>query len=617
MKKVIVIGLDGFEPKLAEALIRVGKLPNLAKLQTQGGYSPLLTTYPAQTPVAWSSFATGKNPGGHGIFDFLRRDPKSYLPMLALNRYEQKNVFAPPQVVNLRRSAAVWDHLTAAGIHSTILRCPCTYPPDAVQGRMLAGVGVPDLRGGLGTSTFYTTEVGTRVRESERVIALQRSDGNIIQTHLIGPRNPKDKSDFQFDITLRVDPQGNRVVISSKGQPNTLELRQGKWSDWLRVKFKMGLLQSVWGQVRFYLGEVTPELRLYASPINFDAQSPLFPISSPPDYAGELASALGLYHTTGMAEDHDGLNNERFDELAFLDQCETVLHERTKMMQHELGRFREGLFYCLFDTPDRLQHMFWRFQEEDHPANRGAHPGEVNPKFKQVIAEHYQACDGIVGQAMRYADPQTLMIVLSDHGMNSFRRGLHLNTWLHQKGFLALKRGVQPGEEAGDFFRAVDWSHTQAYAFGLGGIYLNLRGREGEGIVEPGEAESIKGAIATGLTGLQDPACGKVAVRSVMTRESLYRGPYVSEAPDLLVNFAPGYRVSWGTPLGGVPAGLFEDNRRKWGGDHVIDPSQVPGVLYMNHPIHASSPSLVDLAPTILTALGLPPRADLEGRSLL
>jgi predicted AlkP superfamily phosphohydrolase/phosphomutase len=613
MKKVIIIGLDGFEPKLAESMIRAGNLSNLARLQAQGGYSRLCTTYPAQTPVAWSSFATGKNPGGHGIFDFLRRDPKTYLPALALNRYEQKNVFTPPQAVNLRRSAAVWDILTGAGISSTILRCPCTYPPDAIQGKMLAGVGVPDLRGGLGTSTFYTTENVTRAGESERVIPLLRNGGDTIHAHLIGPRNPKDKSDFLFEISLRVDKERGRVVIISKGQPNTLELSQGQWSNWLQVRFKLGLLQSVRGIVRFYLAEVTPDIKLYASPINFDPHAPLYPISSPPEYAGDLASSLGLYYTAGMAEDHDGLNNERFDETAFLTQCNTVLNERKKMMLHELGQFDEGLFYCLFDTPDRLQHMFWRFGEDHHPANRG----EVNRQFRGVIEDHYQACDAIVGEAMRYADPQTLLIVLSDHGMNSFQRGLHLNSWLHEHGFLTLKRGLQPGEDAGDFFRSVDWSQTKAYAFGLGGIYLNLRGREAEGIVDLSEAETIKSAIAKGLTGLTDPECNKVAVRSVMTRETLYHGPYTNEAPDLLVNFAVGYRVSWGTPLGGVPAGLFEDNTRKWGGDHVIDPSLVPGVLYMNHPIHATSPSLTDLAPTILSALNVPASTDLEGGSLL
>ncbi len=146
-------------------------LPNLEKMRKRGGFTTVATTAPAQTPVAWSSFATGVNPGGHGIFDFLRRDPGTYLPDLALNRYEQKNAFLPPRAVNLRGGKPVWEVLSDAGIRSSIVRCPCTYPPDAIRGRMLSGMGVPDIRGGLGTSTFYTTARDVRPGESENARA--------------------------------------------------------------------------------------------------------------------------------------------------------------------------------------------------------------------------------------------------------------------------------------------------------------------------------------------------------------------------------------------------------------------------------------------------------------
>jgi predicted AlkP superfamily phosphohydrolase/phosphomutase len=234
-----------------------------------------------------------------------------------------------------------------------------------------------------------------------------------------------------------------------------------------------------------------------------------------------------------------------------------------------------------------------------------------------VIEDHYRELDAIVGQVMQAADDQTLLIVLSDHGMNSFRRGLNLNTWLFENGFLALKNGGQPGEEQDDFFRNVDWSRTRAYALGLGGIFVNLKGRETNGIVEPAEAPDLKRQLASGLTGLADAQRGQVAVRSVADRTQLYRGAYAAEAPDLLVNFAAGYRVSWGTPLGGVPAGLFEDNTRKWGGDHVVDPCLVPGVLFMNRPFGQEEAGLTDMAPTILGAFGLAKGPAMEGKNLL
>jgi predicted AlkP superfamily phosphohydrolase/phosphomutase len=613
MKKVIIIGLDGFEPKIVERMLEAGDLPNLAKLREQGGYSRIRTTYPAQTPVAWSTFATGTNPGRHGIFDFIRRDPKTYLPDLSMNRYEQKNAYLPPKAVNLRRGTPLWQLLSAAGISSSVVRCPCTYPPDDIQGRMLSGMGVPDLRGGLGTSTFYTSDKTVKTGESESVLNIKAEPDGTIRTYIIGPRNPKTRSDLRFDITVQIDISAKRVTVFSEGQPKALEIREGEWSDWLKVKFKLGMLQSIKGMVRFYLVQTDPVFELYAAPVNFDPEAPLFPISSPPEYAKELTREVGTYYTTGMVEDHGGLNNERFDEHAYLEQCEAVLREREQMMHYELDRLKEGFFFCLFDTPDRIQHMFWRFGEHDHPANR------VKPSkdLAHVIDEHYRACDRVVGEAMQYADDQTLCITLSDHGMNSFQRGVHLNTWLHSNGLLSLRNGTRPGDEAGDFFHSVDWDRTKAYAVGLGGIYLNLKGRERQGIVEPGEAEGLKASIAEGLTDLRDAALGRVAIRSIVTREQVYTGPFVDEAPDLLVNFSEGYRVSWTTALGGIPEGHFEDNVKKWGGDHIIDPSLVPGVLFMNRAFRENQASLLDMAPTILEALGAPPGEAMEGKSLL
>lgn len=612
-KKVIVIGLDGLEPKIVEAMLEAGDLPALANLRTRGGLWRVATTYPAQTPVAWSTFATGVNPGGHGIFDFIRRDPSTYLPDLSLSRYEQKSAFLPPKVVNLRRGRPLWEPLSDAGIPSVVLRCPCTYPPDKLKGRMLSGMGVPDLRGGLGTPTFYSgADSSVEPGESENVVQVRLDGGGRFDTHIIGPRNPKSGEDIKLDVAVHVDRAARKVVIRSGGEPESLEVREGEWSDWLRLKFKAGALTTIRGLLRFYLVRLEPVLELYASPINFDHSAPLFPISTPWDYAAELAGELGTYYTTGMVEDHTGLSNGRFGEQAFLDQCEQVLDEREKMMHYELARLEEGFFFILFDTPDRVQHMFWRFGEDGHPANDGPVPDEM----KRVIAEHYRSCDRIVGRALEHAGDDTLFIVMSDHGFNSFQRGVNLNTWLLEQGLLALKPGLSPGEEAGDLLRGIDWSRTRAYALGLGDIYLNLAGREGEGIVGPDEVSAVESQIIDGLTGLADPKRGGVAIRNVRRRAEIYSGPYASESPDLLVGFAEGYRASWATSLGGVPEVLLEDNVKRWGGDHVIDPALVPGVLLANRVLRDGA-GMADLAPTILDALGVPKGDAMEGTSLL
>ncbi len=611
IKKVIAIGLDGLEPKLVRAMIDAGELPNLAALSKRGGFSTVATTTPAQTPVAWSTFATGMNPGGHGIFDFLRRDPKTYLPDLALSHYEQKNSFSAPKAINGRKGRTIWDTLTDAGVSSTIIRCPCTYPPEPIKGRILAGMGVPDLRGGLGTATFYTTGPGVPPREAENVVSLIREGDGAISTYLIGPRNPKDRSDARAEI--QIVNSGEGVAIRSAGTPRELVVKRGEWSDWLRVKFKVGMFQTVRGMVRFTLKTLSPHLSLYASPVNYDPEAPPFPISAPAMYAQELSEEIGTYYTAGMIEDHAGLSNERIDEAMFLAQCNLAWEDREAMLRRELDRLESGFLFCLFDTPDRVQHMFWRHREPDHPSNVGRRP---TTEFARVIEETYRRADAAVGEVLQAADDATLVIALSDHGFGSFRRGVNLNTWLYENGLLALLPGIKPGEEAGDLLRHVDWSRTKAYALGLGGIYLNLAGREAKGIVRESETASLKVEISKGLTGLDDPGRG-TAIRSVHAKETIYRGPHVADAPDLVAYFSEGYRASWGTSMGGVPEGLIEDNTKAWSGDHIIDPALVPGFLAMNRPFRGDGARLVDLAPTILGALGVLPGPAMEGGTLL
>lgn len=610
-RKVIVIGFDGLEPTIVEPLLQGGALPHLGAVARRGGYTHVHTTAPAQTPVAWSTFATGLNPGGHGIFDFIARNPETYAPLVSLNTFERKNAFLPPHAVNCRQGTPVWDFLTKAGIPSVVLRCPCTFPPGNVKGRILAGVGVPDLRGGFGTATLFTQAPGTQAGESERVVTLTRTNNRLSAT-MLGPRNPKDGSDRTTEFSVERDRPMRRVRILTSGTPRELTVREGEWSSWLKLRFKAGLLHSVHGMVRFYLAALDPEVQLYASPVNFDPAAPLFPVSSPWEYAAELESRIGTFYTTGMVEDHTGLSNGRIDEAAYLRQCEDVMAERERMLRHELDRLDEGFLFCLFDTPDRLQHMFWRFREPGHPANHDTY----DPHFRTAIEDHYQACDQIVGRVLDSVDDKTLLIVLSDHGMNSFQRGLHLNAWLLENGFLALCHGVKPGDIT-EGFKGVDWTRTQAYALGLSGIFLNLKGREALGIVQEEEADRVKAQIASLLTEAVDPERGAAPVRSVFDSTRVYSGRHTAQAPDLLVNFAPGYRVSWETPLGGIPAGLFSDNVKKWAGDHVIDPCLVPGVLFMNHRLNNEHPHLLDIAPTILAALGVEKGPEMEGESLL
>jgi predicted AlkP superfamily phosphohydrolase/phosphomutase len=622
-KKVIVIGLDGLEPSIVEAMLSRGELPNLARIRQMGVYSRLRTTYPAQTPVAWSSFATGTNPGGHGIFDFISRDPQTYLPDAALSRFERpKSAFAAPQVVNQRKGTPVWKVLSDAGIPSVVLRCPCTFPPEAINGRIISGVGVPDLRGSQNKGTFYTQDANIETRENEQVVTLPA--GADFKTHVIGPHNTRQSPPTDAKAEIRVWKQPGKIVIETGGAPARIEVGENCWSEWVRLKFKLSLLQSITGIARFYVRRLEPQVEFYVSAINFDPAAPMFPVSSPVTYAREISEAIGLFSTVGMAEDHNGLNNGRFDERAYLAQCELVLQERERLMRHELDRFHEGFFFLLYDTPDRVQHMLWRFRDPQHP---GYEP-DLAQDFSTLVEQQYARCDALLAPVLEKLDENTLLCVLSDHGFNTFRRAFDTNTWLHQNRLMALKSGSEPGEDVGDNFAAVDWSRTYAYAVGLGGIYLNLMGREREGILKEGtEADRVRNAIQTGLAEVVDSKMHTTPIRSVGRREELYSGPYAANAPDLLVNFRAGFRVSWHSAVGGFANSLIEDNTRRWSGDHIIDPEAAPGILFMNqdfHPVastttagHPQGPSIIDLAPTILNYLSVTVPQSMEGTSLV
>ena len=372
------------------------------------------------------------------------------------------------------------------------------------------------------------------------------------------------------------------------------------------------MLQSVSGIVRFYVRQLEP-LEFYASAVNFDPAAPMFPVSFPGDYVKELSEQLGLFSTLGMAEDHNGLNNGRLDESAYLQHCELVLAERERLMRFELDRFNEGFFFMLYDTPDRVQHMMWRFRDREHP---GYEP-DVSPELSTRIEEHYRRCDALLSAVLDKTDENSLLIVLSDHGFGTFRRAFDTNTWLWQNGLLALKDSRKPEASLSEGFSEVDWSKTYAYAIGLGGIYLNFKGRERGGILGEGaEAERVRKAIQSGLAEFPDTEAQRPAIRSVSRREELYSGRFIGNSPDLLVNFYPGFRVSWRTAVGGFANSLLEDNKRRWSGDHIVDPESVPGILFMNRKARHNHAQIIDLAPTILDYLGVTVPQFMEGKSL-
>jgi predicted AlkP superfamily phosphohydrolase/phosphomutase len=361
-----------------------------------------------------------------------------------------------------------------------------------------------------------------------------------------------------------------------------------------------------------YLDSVKPELRLYLSPIQVDPLNPAFPISSPDDYATELAHNINSYSTLGTPEDTNALSDGCFDDEAFLDLCDKTMAEREKMLWYELERFKEGLLAFVFDTTDRIQHIYWSTSDPEHPAYDNAYA----KKYQNVIEDYYRRMDKILQRVLESVERQTVICILSDHGFGSFRRAVHLNSWLVQNGLMVLKEPTPEGGEP--LFKNVVWEKTRAYAVGFSSIYLNLRGREGKGIVNPGnEAEKMKRKIGDVLTSLKDPKSGRAVIRNVYTREDLYSGPYVDDAPDLILGFEPGYRASWQTAIGGAPPKTLEDNLKKWTGDHMCDAPCIPGVFLINRKTCILHPRVIDIAPTILACFQIPQPENMEGNSLL
>jgi predicted AlkP superfamily phosphohydrolase/phosphomutase len=620
IKRAVILGFDGMDPELAQRFIAEGKLPNLEKLQQQGSFHKLRTTYPPISPVAWSTFMTGVNPGKHNIYDFLARDEKNYLPFLSSaeikgpKRSLRIGKYTIPlgkaQVKGMRRGTPFWHWLGKAGIFSSVIRVPVTFPPEKFEGVLLSGMCVPDLKGSQGTFCFCTTRgEGDRFREGGVRVPIER-EGTIYRSYIPGPDDPLAEGGgrelrAEFEVRPEIVKQQAEIILDTE----CFTLKVGGYSDWISIKFKAGLGFSARGICKFYLKEISPEVEVYVTPINIDPGKPDLPIAHPVTYSIYLAKLFGPYATLGLAEDTWALNEKVLDDDAFLAQCYSNHHDREQMLFDALEKTKSGLCTCVFDTTDRVQHMFWRYFEEDHPAARDAN-GSKRP---EVIPDLYRRMDDLIGKVMKQVDTDTLLLVVSDHGFKSFARCVNINAWLHQNGYLALKSRKA---ESGDWFEDVDWSQTRAYTMGLNGIYLNVRGREREGIVQPGaEAEALKQELRTKLDGLKDPASGKVGITNVFDCDATYAGPYVENAPDLLVGYASGYRASWDSVMGKVTTNIFEDNLKAWSGDHCIDPREVPGVLFSNRKIADEKPAIVDIAPTILKLFGVALPGNFDGKA--
>jgi len=682
-QKVIVLGFDGVDARYTEKWMNEGKLPNMARLRDAGTFRPLLPTTPAQTPVSWSTFSTGIDPGRTGIFDFLRRDPKTYLPVFAAfdetkepfllgeknpfvaagvvflllallaipikrgrlivlaialfaagDAFYLANKYLPttrPGVINRRQGIPFWEVAAKAGKKSMIVHVPVTFPAtDFDDGHMLSGLGVPDVSGRVGKPFYFTSELdfhrggGSGSNEfSIEVVQLVDNKG-VIPTQIQGPPNKlfKEPPYISIPMTITVAQDRQSITIEESGQK--LTLKPGEWSGWTDFVFPFNPIIKLRGISRFHLISVAPEVKLYLSPINFDPRNlpPGFRISTPVKWAPEVAKQYGLYKTLGWQIDTWAISEGFADEQMFWDDMNFTVEQNRKMFDAFLDGDKDLMVQC-FEFPDRVGHVFWRLMDPQHPA----YDSVLAAKWGDALLRTYQLMDGIVGDAMKAAEKHNAtLIVLSDHGFASFRKSVNYDTWLVMNGYMVLKTGVQVKErnvemlfDQGQFWENVDWSKTRAYAMGLGEVYINMKGRESQGIVNAGpEAEALKAELKQRLVQFTDPETGEHPVRRVLAREEIYKQFDPNMIPDLFVTNNDGYRVSWQTALGGIPKNILEPNKQVWSGDHCsVDPEIVKGVFFMNRKLATTrAPYIADVYPTVLGTLGVKAPYALDGVEL-
>ena len=620
-KKLLILGIDGMDPLIYEMLAKQGKLPAFEALAEKGGYSRLWSSIPPQSPVAWANFITGMDPGGHGIFDFVHRKPETLTPFLSVSEAEPPDWILSlhdwliplkgGSVTNLRQGKAFWEILEDNDIPATILGIPSNFPP-VEKGESISGMGTPDLLGTYGEFTFFTSDTSVSYGDVSGgdVVTLSVS-GYAAHSVICGPQNPFKRGNPAAveSIHVYIDPEAQAARIDIGDE--SVILSRGEWSGWIPLDFSMiPGLNSVSGICRLYLKETHPHLKLYVSPVNINPAKPAMPISNPPDFAETIAADLGCFYTQGMAEDTKAfefgiLNREEFKELSLY-----VLAERLRLFDWAFKRFKRGVLFVYFSSLDLNGHMFYRTL---FPENAFSRPDStlLNDNF---LAELYVKMDSVLAETMKKLDGNTTLMVMSDHGFAPFYKKFNLNTWLYDEGYVSMFREWDQGFDS--FFQTVDWGETKAYAMGLNGLYVNLRGRESFGIVDAAERNILIDEIAEKLAAITDPETGDYVIKRVYKTREMYHGSMKEHAPDIIVGYARGFRGSDASAMGEFPPELLTLNEDRWGGDHCMAMEEVPGVLFMNTEFSAENPSLFDLAPAVLDLYSLEKPEYMIGNSI-
>jgi len=585
-----------------------------------------------------------------------------------------------PITANVLQVESFWDHAARAGVPCVVLDAAESFGSKTTPGaKVLHGLGLPDSRGDLGQWFIYTTDPAQFAREGKPtttagIVYRVDDEGGVIRTKLYGPENfyEQEKLQAEYDavaaeaqgsaslelaakkeelkdrldqatgggkyrsnpnagrvaVDIEVRPEADRARVSIGGQEQTLTV--GQWSEFYDLTFELNWLVKVHAITRAKLVRLQPHFELLVNVLDIDPRDPPFwqPISSPHEFAAELAAECGPYETYGWPTLTMPFKDEKIDPETLLEDVEFTEDWRVRLTHDRLAKDDWRCLMSVFSTTDRVQHMTYQFYDASHPLHDAAVAAREMTffgeriKLSEAIPAIYRQMDKIIGDVMAKLRPDDTLFVISDHGFQSFHRQVHLNNWLVENGYLALKPLTKENRN-GLFF--VDWAKTRAYSLGLGFIYLNLEGREPNGIVSRDEALDLMQEIRTKLLAATDPENGERICTEVYLPREIHDGPHLGLEADLIPGFQPPYRVGWSTSSGGLytindeggyrPGPICSDNDSNWSGDHVsMALSQVRGVFFSNKKVTVPSEGVraLQIAPTALSLLGVTPPPEMD-----
>ena len=624
-RRVLFLGFDGVEPKIVDEMIAAGRLPNLAALAESGTYARLGTTLPPQSPVAWASFATCTLPGEHGVYDFMTRDPRTYKPLVGHGSTlkpqlgENGEETIPAAFMTRRKGRTFWDVADEQGVRAKVLNVPFITPPDELEhGRVLCSLGVSDIRHASSFSFNLTDQVRQPAKAPGGVYLPMFFDGNVGHADVPAIQDmwlldPGSASWVELSVRAVVDRKNKVATIQASNK--TMRLHEGEWSDWFESEFVISPEYSVHAISRFHLMEAGEKFSLYLTSFQYHPEKPYLAFSTPPEYTAELKKRYGLFKTLGWAFDTHAVRQDRLSEEGFLADIRETMTWRERLSLDEIRQGNFDLFISVWTATDRVAHLFWRFRDKEHLAYDAAGAR----KYGGVIEEMYERMDVIVGKVRAELTGEDALFVLSDHGFGSFRIGFSVNTWLVRNGYASVigQRNRATASGTRGRLKDFDWPRTRAYALGLSSLFLNIRGRERNGVVPASRVNALRREIRDKLLDVVCPDTNEHIFANVYIKGE-YEGTSIRNAADLVLAYREPYQSSKPTFNGGIPPQVFINTTDKWSGEHAgSDPKNTPGILFCNKKLNGEDPHLIDLGVTALKYLGKEIPEAFEGKSLL